>query len=84
MSIRGAKDNIEQSLVPTLKAQFLMRRQELPEDIVNYDWKFKQKEQIDKGDSDRRRPACPYSVSKENNHREGCRCFVANMGEVEG
>jgi len=84
MSIRGAKDNILDSLVPTLKARFLIPRQPLPDDIVNYDWKFKPKEQIDKGDRDRGRAACPYSVSRSNSHRENCRCFVANLGEVEG
>jgi hypothetical protein len=83
-SIRGAKDNIENSLIPSLKARFLVPRRALPDDIVNYDWKFKPKEQIDKGDRDRRRPACPYSVSRENEHREGCRCFVANLREVPG
>ncbi|RHZ37398.1 AAA family ATPase [endosymbiont GvMRE of Glomus versiforme] len=84
MSIRGAKDNILMSLIPTLKAKFLVPKKELPEDIVNYDWKFVRKEQIDKGDADRGRRACPYSVNRNNEHREGCVCFVANMGKVEG
>src|SRR5438034_8694937 len=36
-SIRGAKDNIENSLVPTLKADFLVPELNLPGEVVNYD-----------------------------------------------
>lgn len=83
-SIRGAKDNIILSLVPTLKADFLVPERGLPGDLVSYDWKFISKEEIDKGDRDRGRGACPYSVNPENEHREGCACFRANLGKVEG
>ena len=86
MSIRGAKDNIILSLVPTLKARFLVPKRALPDDIINYDWKFQQKEQIDKGDPDRRRPACPYALDENRlaEHRVNCVCFVANLDKVEG
>ena len=37
-----------------------------------------------KGDTDRKRPPCPYSASRENEHREGCECFMANLEKVPG
>jgi ATP-dependent Lon protease len=36
-SIRGAKDNIILSLIPTLIADFLKSKQTLPTDLINYD-----------------------------------------------
>lgn len=85
-SIRGAKDNIILSLVPTLKADFLVPELALPTNLVNYDWKFVEKEELDKGDRDRGRVACPYALdeTRRAEHRENCVCFVANMEEVEG
>jgi len=85
-SIRGAKDNIEQSLVPTLKADFLESERGLPEDVVSYEWEFLSKEEIDKGDRDRGRLACPYALdeTRRAEHRENCVCFRANLGKVEG
>jgi hypothetical protein len=83
-SIRGAKDNIILSLIPTLIANFLKRKKGLPSDLVSYDWKFIKKEELDKGDKDRGRPACPYSANRENKHREGCECFMANLEKVPG
>lgn len=88
MSIRGAKDNIIMSLIPTLTSEFLRPRRALPDewDIVNYDWGFKQKEDLDRGDARRGRPACPYALdeTRQAEHREGCKCFVNNLHRVEG
>jgi hypothetical protein len=72
--------------VPTLKADFLVPELALPNDIVNYDWRFIAKEELDKGDPDRRRPACPYAVDerRQAEHRENCVCFVASLDKVEG
>jgi hypothetical protein len=83
-SIRGAKDNIILSLIPTLIADFLRPKRALPDDLVNYNWKLVEKEELDKGDRDRGRPACPYSVNRDNAHREGCVCFRANLAKVVG
>ena len=86
MSIRGAKDNIILSLIPTLISEFLKPKRALPnqEGIIAYDWKFKQKEELDKGDARRGRPACPYALDKTRTatHREGCKCFVNNLDRV--
>ena len=51
-SIRGAKDNIILSLIPTLIADFLEPELTLlkEEQIINYDWGFVNKEELDKGD----------------------------------
>ena len=85
-SIRGAKDNIENSLVPTLKADFLVPERGLPTNLVDYDWRFISKEELDKGDPDRRRLACPYALdeTRRAEHRENCVCFRGNLGKVEG
>lgn len=72
------------SLVPVLKSEFLVPERELPGNLVEYDWQFLAKEEIDKGDKDRGRAACPYSVSRENEHRESCVCFRGNLGKVLG
>ena len=84
LSIRGAKDNIILSLIPTLIADFLKKKKGLPSDLVNYNWKFLSKEELDKGDADRKRPPCPYASDKSEEHREGCECFLANLKKVPG
>ncbi|MDR1670345.1 MAG: AAA family ATPase [Spiroplasmataceae bacterium] len=85
-SIRGAKDNIILSLIPTLIADFLKSKQTLPTDLINYDWKFVVKEELDKGDPDRKRAACPYALDKNRTaqHRTNCECFMANLAKVPG
>ncbi|CAG8804751.1 1114_t:CDS:2, partial [Racocetra persica] len=45
---------------------------------------FLEKEELDKGDADRKRPPCPYSANRANNHRENCECFLANLDKVPG
>jgi len=88
MSIRGAKDNIILSLIPTLISQFLRPKQPLPnkEEIIDYDWNFKQKEDLDRGDVRRNRPACPYALddTRQAQHRIGCKCFINNLHRVVG
>jgi len=44
------------------------------------------KEELDKGDKDRERLACPYALdeNREAEHRENCVCFVANLDKVPG
>lgn len=86
MSIRGAKDNIIISLIPTLISEFLKPKKPLPADIVNHDWGFKQKEDLDRGDARRGRPACPYALdeTRQATHRVNCKCFVNNLDRVLG
>lgn len=98
-SIRGMGKNISQSLIPTIKADFLMPERALPTNVVIYDWNFSSREdteEIDKGDRDRKRMACPYSEDKSLPHRKStdkadpgfkpqkCVCFVNNLDQVGG
>ena len=65
--------NISQSLIPTLKAEFLMQDRALPHDVSNYDWHFSSREdteEIDKGDKNRKRMPCPYSQDRKLAHRK--------------
>ena len=88
MSIRGAKDNIILSLIPTLISEFLKPKKALPnqQEIINYDWKFKQKEELDRGDARRGRLPCPYAVdeTRQATHRVNCKCFMASLDRVPG
>ena len=86
MSIRGAKDNIILSLIPTLISEFLKPKKPLPsqQEMISYDWKFKAKEELDKGDARRGRQPCPYADDHTKPHRTNCKCFVNNLNRVPG
>lgn len=81
-----AKDNIILSLIPTLIANFLEPEKALlrENEIMDYDWDFVSKEELDKGDKDRNRPPCPYASDKSKEHRKGCECFINNLDQVPG
>ena len=89
MSIRGAKDNIA-SLINTMRVNFLVPEKTLTYDIIDYDWGFKPKEELDVGDKRRGRLPCPHGEEKKQKgtsnklHRRGCKCFVNNLDRVPG
>lgn len=86
MSIRGAKDNIENNLVPKLVDEFLEPQKSLPLDLVNFDWGFRPKEDLDLGDARRGRQPCPYALdtNRQAEHCTNCKCFVNNLDRVPG
>ena len=77
--VRGLKDNIERI---AYKVFLLKRRGNLPSDWDSYKWPIVDKEEVDTGDPQRNRPACPYSQDRNQNHRRGCECFKPEM--IEG
>jgi len=97
-SIRGAEKNVNDSLIPAL-ISLADEKKALPSDVVNYNWKFAKREDtedIDRGDKDRKRMACPYSQDKTQPHRKSsdavkegytaqkCTCFINNLDQVPG
>jgi len=77
--VRGLKDNIERI---AYKCFLLKRRGNLPSDWGSYKWPIVDKEEIDNGDPQRNRPACPYSLDRNAEHRKGRECFKPEM--IEG
>jgi len=77
--IRGLKDNIERI---AYKAFLWKRRKKLPADWDTANWAIIDKEEVDAGDPQRNRPACPYSEDRTAQHRKGCECFKPEL--IEG
>jgi len=97
-SIRGLKDNIQGKLLETLKTEFLDEDdlKPFPSDLINHNWGFSDREDLDLGDRDRKRASCPYAKDKSQPHRKltdpvspgylpsKCECFVNNLDKVPG
>lgn len=74
--VRQLKGNIQRLAyeVFLLKGEGL-----LPDDWLNYEWPLVQEEEVDAGDPKRGRPACPYFLDRNNEHRSGCECFKPDL-----
>lgn len=77
--MRGAKDNVERT---AYRVYLLNKKNKLPTDWDEYGWPIFQKIELDAGDKEINRPACPVYADHTTQHREGCQCFKPE--KIEG
>ena len=76
--MRGVEENVERA---AYRAYLLNKKNNLPENWDDYKWPISQKIELDAGDKDINRPACPVYKDHQAEHREGCQCYKPEKRE---